>query len=63
MGSPGRLIGASLGMAVFLKNHAIKLHSIRRGGVPPGAATFIVVGNCGVSAPYIIVLSMHALST
>ena len=50
MGSLDRLVGASLGKAVFLRITLIKLHSNRRGGVPSGAATFIVFGGKGASA-------------
>jgi hypothetical protein len=45
MGSLGRLGGASLGTAVFLKNHAYKKCTQTTEGVSLcGAATFIVSG-------------------
>jgi hypothetical protein len=61
MGSLDRLVGASLGKAVFLRITLIKLHSNRRGGVPSGAATFIVFGVKGASAPKSVMLSIYPL--
>jgi hypothetical protein len=61
MGSLDRFVGVSMGKVVFLRIPLIKLHSNRRGGVPSGAATFIVFGGKGTSAPKSVMLSIYPL--
>jgi hypothetical protein len=52
MGSLGRLVLVLAEQGSFLKNHAHKkLHPNRRGGVPSGAAAFIVQGVLGDQTP------------
>ena len=46
-------LGTSPGKVVFYESRSWKLHSNRCGGVPPGAATFIVFGLWGASAQFL----------
>jgi hypothetical protein len=61
MGLLDRFVGVSLGKVVFLRITLIKLHSNRRRGVPSGAATFIVFGGKGASAPKSVMLLIYPL--
>jgi hypothetical protein len=62
MGSLGRLVLVLAGQGIFLRITLIrKLHLNRRGGVPSGAAVFIVFGGMGASAPIFVIHSIHAL--
>ena len=63
MGSLGRLIGASLGKAVFLRIILIKtaLEPPRRR--PIGGGDVHRIRGQGVSAPIFIILSIHAIPT
>jgi hypothetical protein len=64
MGSLGRLVGASLGKAVFFKNHTIKTALKPPRGRPfGGGGVHRIFWGMGASASIFVILLLHALHT